>query len=40
MLTNAPLGYDGYAIPAGELKGGFNALRRALEDGLARAHGG
>ena len=39
-LANAPLGCYGYVIPARGLKGGFNALKRAIEDGLARAHGG
>lgn len=36
---NAVLGYHGYGIPAVGLKGGFKALERVIEDGLARARG-
>jgi hypothetical protein len=36
---NAALGYRGYGIAAAGLKGGFDALKRAVEDGLAHAHG-
>jgi hypothetical protein len=37
---NAALGYRGYGIAAAGLKGGFKALKRAIEDGLVRANGG
>src|SRR5262245_61343725 len=38
--ANAALGYHGYGIAAVGLKGGFKALKSAVEDGLVRAHGG
>lgn len=34
---NTALGYRGYGITAAGLKGGFKALKRAIEDGLVRA---
>jgi hypothetical protein len=36
---NAALGYRGYGVPAAGLKGGFKALKAAIEDGWARARG-
>ena len=36
---NAALGYLGYGITAAGLKGGFTALKRAIEDGAVRARG-
>ena len=38
--ANAALGYHGYGINGAGLRGGFEPLKRAIEDGWARARGG